>query len=182
MDTQKMIAEIKTTCTTLERRKEELMAKVKEIDDKLAAYRMAIDNLELTVADEKPAPVPGNPSGKTMYKPTSIVEFNGQKKKCSEWSKALGLSYCAVSFRLNSGWTVADALTKGRTDSKRKPAPVSAKVFAYDAHDNVIRQYAGVISAARDLKMPENVVRSTIANVSPEDQLKCHGYYLDYVK
>lgn len=182
MDTQKMIAEIKSACSVLERRKEELAAKIKGVDDKLSAYRMAIDSLELTVADEKPTPVPENPSGNTMYKPTSIVEFNGQKKKCSEWSKALGLSYCAVSFRLNSGWTVADALTKGRTDGKKKPAPVSAKVFAYDAHDNVIRQYAGAIAAARDLKMPENVVRSTIANVSPEDQLSSRGYYLAYAK
>ena len=178
MDTIKMIGEIKSTCASLERRKAELTAKIKEVDDKMPAYKMAIDSLELTVSANNPE----TELVKTMWKPTSVVEFNGQKKKFSEWAKDLGLSNCAVSFRLNSGWTVADALTKGRSDGKAKKTQAPSKVFAYDAHDNVIRQYAGVFAASRDLKIPENVLRSIIANVSKADQLRNRGYYVAFAK
>lgn len=188
MDTQKMIAEIKSACSVLERRKEELTAKIKTVDDKLTAYRMAIDSLELTVADEKPAPAPEKKrrepvvdGGISKY---TMIERNGKRQSLEDWAKESGLTYAGVYYRLRHGWSMEDALSTGKQPGKtiRKKQPAPSKVFAYDAYNNVIRQYAGVIAASRDLNLPENVVKTTIANVSRADQLSSRGYYLAYAK
>lgn len=188
MDTMKMISEIKSTCASLEHRKAELTAKIKEVDDKLTAYRMAIDSLELTVADENSAPAPEKKrrepvvdGGISKY---TMIERNGKRQSLEDWAKESGLTYAGVYYRLRHGWSMEDALSTGKQPGKtiRKKQPVPSKVFAYDAHDNVIRQYAGVFAASRDLKIPENVLKSTIANVSKADQLRNRGYYVAYVK
>lgn len=186
METIKIIADIKMTCANLEKEKKELVAKVTAIDDRLTAYRMAIDSLELTIpAKKEPEAKPAvrtMPSN-TKYNPGTVVEFNGERKKLSQWSKDLGMSAFAVAYRLNSGWTIADALTKPKTLGGQKTGHKrTQKVFMYDDHDNVLRQYVSVVAASKDLRLPEATIRSNIINVTKQDQLSSRGYYLAYAE
>ena len=132
MDTQKMIAEIKTTCTALERQKEELMTKVKEIDDKLTAYRMAIESLEMTVPAQAPveAAREDKPVGKQPEKigRRTVLTLNGKSQTLIQWAKELHISPEGIQYRLNHGMSVNDALTKAKASYKESPKP--QKVFA----------------------------------------------------
>ena len=40
-----------------------------------------------------------------------FIEFNGQKKTITEWAKEIGIARRSLSDRINSGWSVEDALT-----------------------------------------------------------------------
>ena len=53
-----------------------------------------------------------------------LLTYNGETKCLAEWAKDLGIRYQSLTYRLNSGWSVADALTtkRGRTGPlQRKP-------------------------------------------------------------
>jgi hypothetical protein len=50
---------------------------------------------------------------------TRYIEYNGQKKSLTCWSEQTGLNASCISFRLKSGWSVEDALTK--PSAYRKP-------------------------------------------------------------
>ena len=39
------------------------------------------------------------------------IEYNGETKTLSEWSKIFGLYHKTISYRLNHGWSVEKALT-----------------------------------------------------------------------
>ena len=187
MNTLKMIAEIKTTCGTLEAERNELMTRVKAIDDRLTGFRMAIESLEMTIGTEKkaessaPAVTPAVKEKKlgNNGREWKTLEFNGERKTIREWSKALGISEKTIYYRLNKGWPVKDVLGGKFSRKKTKKA---TKIFAYDANGNTVRQYVNLSAAARDLKLPESTVKATIVNVSKADQLKSRGYYLAYTK
>lgn len=188
MDAQKMIAEIKMTCSALERRREELTAKIKIVDDKLTGYRMAIDALELTVSGEtvQDAPVAKRkvkipPKGSvSKFSAKSIVEINGKKQSLNDWATECGLTYAGLYYRLRNGWSLEDALSTGKQPGKTKKKKSAKKVFVYDARNNVIGQHMTVLAAAKDLHLPEATVKSILDNVSKEDQLRSHNYYIAY--
>lgn len=186
MNAKRMITEINATVEELMAEKTSLLDRIKSIDDNITAYRMAVESLELTIA-QKTEPVaenvvskPEKASDRIHYKNTTIIEFGGRKQKLSLWAKEYGINHDALSYRLNAGWSVEDALTK----SIRQGKPISKrnlrKVFAYDEHNNVIRQYVGVGDAARDLKMPKNVIEKMLNDISIADQLASRNFYLAY--
>lgn len=179
MDTVKMVTELKTACATLEKNKAELVAKIKAIDDKLTGYRMAIDALELTSsACGTTEPVNHCRKGKEA----TPIEFNGETLTIPEWAEKTGVNIKTLYGRIRRGWPLAEAL-KPDTTYRKKPVRRrrSKKVFAYDAHGNVVRQFiGGVGEAARLLNLPESTVKKIIANTTKEDQLRVRNYYLAY--
>ena len=190
MDTLKMVAEIKNTCEKLETKKADLIARVKQIDDDLAAYHMAIESLEMTVRqtvyvaqeaepEVKPEPVKLNHGPR---KDAELLEFNGEKKTYQEWSEIYGINRCTIIYRIKHGWSAEDALTKPANTKMhpKKKQPKSHKVFMYDSHGNIIRQYVGTGDAARDLNLPATTIEKIIAKMSKDDQLRVRNYYLAY--
>lgn len=185
MDTQKMIAEIKSHCSVLERRRDELTAKIKAVDDKLTGYRMAIDALELTVTGEtvqesKPAGKVHQKGSASDYSRNMVVEINGKKQTLGDWAAECGMTYAGLYYRLRHGWSLTDALSTTKQPGKTKKKKPARKVFIYDARDNVIGQHMTVLAAAKELRLPESTVKSILDNVSKADQLKSHNYYIAY--
>ena len=183
MDTQKMIAEIKSVCKTIEAERKDLIAQIQAIDDKLAAYHSAIDSLESIVRSgepEEPAPKQQSDAEKVeKVGRLTVLTFNGKSQTVAKWAKELHMTPEGIQYRLNHGWSVDDTLSKAKISYKQPPKP--QKVFAYDSHDNVIRQYVGIGDAARDLNMPVSTVEKIIAKMTRDDQLRVRNYYLAYV-
>lgn len=181
MNTKKMIADIQSECKELEIRKADLLAHVKAIDDQITAYHMAVDALDLSMSSSvKPAePVASNEKQKKFGHKT-IIEFGGKKQTVVQWAKEMDITADGIIYRLNTGWSVTDALTKrkmqGKTLEERKPK----KVFAYDRHNNVIRQYMNIGDASRDLNLARNVIEKMLTDISIADQLASRNFYLAY--
>ena len=173
MDTAKMIQEIKSTCAGLEKKKAELLGRVKEIDELLSYYNTAIGGLEKTVSpnEEQPKCTGGR-------KPV-MLEYNGVTQSMNAWAKQLGISHTAIRWRIAKGWPINKVLSSTRQDPVGKAKP--KKVFAYDSHGNIIRQYVGIGEASRSLNMPESTIKKIIENMSKDDQLRVRSYYLAYV-
>lgn len=192
MDTLKMVEEIKTACTALENEKSKLTARVKQIDDDLTAYRMAMESLELTVRQTNKLPVlttiEAKPKKHRKYKTkrtATRLEFNGKSKTVAQWAKETGIGEYTIRYRMKNGWSIADTLTKpvnpvASEAGKRNQRAQPKKVFAYDSHENVIRQFVGVGDASRELKLPVETIEKLIECVSKEDQIRCRNYYLAY--
>lgn len=53
-------------------------------------------------------------------KTTVFIEHNGVTKCLSEWAKELGISRKTIKYRMDSGWSIADALAKGKREIKEK--------------------------------------------------------------
>lgn len=181
MNTKKMIADIKSVCEELETRKKELLAQVQTIDGQLASYYMAAEALDKTLPSvEKPVEsyVCARNTNKIGHK--TVLEFGGKKQTVVQWAKEMDISADGIVYRLNNGWPVSDALTKrkmqGKSLEKRKPK----KVFAYDQHGNIVRQYVSVGEASRSLNIPKNVVEKLLSDVSVADQLSSRSFYLAY--
>jgi len=47
-----------------------------------------------------------------------FLEFNGERMRIGQWEERLGLSNGALRLRLDSGWSIEDALTKGRYEKR----------------------------------------------------------------
>ena len=193
MDTMKMVAELKTACSALENEKSKLVARVKQIDDDLTAYHMAMDSLELTIRNSNKLPVLNTIKTKPVVekqkrrsrKDAAVLDYNGSRKTIAEWSEETGISTYTIRYRLQHGWSTFEALSKPvdpvRSEAgKRNQYAKPQKVFAYDQHDNVIRQYVGVGEASRDLNLPVTTVEKLIEHVPKEDQIRCRNYYLAY--
>lgn len=191
MNTLKMIAELKITCAALESDKKELLARVKELDDNLTGYHMAIDALELTLKtkdspDAQPAAQVA-PLPITARKDTKMLTFNGKTQSIRQWADDLNMSVAGIQYRLRAGWSVADALSRnpdsGRKVLRKKPRKSAAmRVFKYDSRGNTIRQYVSISDAAKDLHMSDSTLQKIIDNVPKDEQLKSHDYYLGYAK
>lgn len=197
MNTTKMISEIKSTCATLEAEKSTLIARVKELDDRITGYRMAIDALELTLqrkqtepasaCDVSPVADPVQEKSPEKYGANTNVTLNGKTQTIKQWAKDLNMTVGGIMYRLKKGWPVEDAIgcqkAPGVTVIPRKPYQKAArKVFKCDMFGNPIRQYTGIADAAKDLRMSETTVQKIIEHVSKSDQLKAHEYYLTYSK
>lgn len=186
MNTKKMITDINSAIDDLITEKTSLLDRVKAIDDNITAYRMAVESLELTIATKtenppEPAVVEQKKTeDRIHYKNTTMIEYGGRTQKLSLWAKEYGINHDALCYRLNAGWSVEDALTKPRMPGKPIKNRHPRKVFAYDQHNNVIRQYVGVGDAARDLKMPKIVVEKMLNDISIADQLASRNFYLAY--
>jgi len=241
MDTMKMIADINSTIKTLESEKKDLLKRVGVLEDRMTAFRMAVESLELTVQDQKleaksePAPkaiaeekkqpvradakiiefngeahtiaewakrigiVPkslrdrldaGWPLEKALTTPPQpsvkramTLEYNGIKKTVAEWAKQFGMTPATLHNRLYRGLSVEEALltpldTRGRGNTRGKKQQIRGKIFMYDAHGGVIRQYTNIADASSDLKISKEVVEKIIRNVSIKDQLASRNYYL----
>lgn len=184
MNTKRMISDINATIEELMTEKTSLLDRVKAIEDNITAYRMAIESLELTVTQAKAVveqkPEPKQEDGVKHYKKTTQIEYAGRTQKASLWAKEFGMNPDMLIARLNSGWTVEDAITKPKAQGKpiRKRHP--RKVFAYDPHGNIIRQYIGVADAAKDLKLAKNVVEKMLTDISIADQIASRNFYLAY--
>lgn len=50
----------------------------------------------------------------TMRRKGIMITWNGETKHVSEWANDIGITSSALKSRLKSGWTLDDALTKGR--------------------------------------------------------------------
>ena len=192
MNTMRMIAELKTTCGTIESEKKELVSRVKELDDRLTGYRMAIDALELTITKEHKtqiveAPVAA-PKQKKAKRGAKIYECNGKSQTLEDWAKELNMSKAALKYRMSHGWSLTDVLTKPKAPGagkrrSRKSVPTAARrVFKYDQMNNPVRQYVNIADAARDLRLSESTVQKIIEHVPKGEQLKAHNWYLDYAK
>jgi len=175
MDTLKIVAEIKSTCAGLEKKKAELLNRVKEIDDKLSYYNIAIQGLEQTITKEEAE------EKRTWSRKPVLLEYNGVSQSMTAWAKQLGISHTTIRLRLKSGMPISKVLSPERGNRKPKEKAKPSKVFAYDAHDNVIRQYVGIGDASRSLNMPESTIQKIIEKMSKEDQLRVRDYYLAYV-
>ena len=116
--------------------------------------------------------------------PPVMLEYNGMTKTVSEWAKQFNMTASTLHGRLRKGMSVEEALltpldSRGRHRSGTKTqSTIRGKVFMYDTHGNVIRQFTGVKDAARDLHISPDVVEKTIRNVSIKDQLASRNYYL----
>ena len=217
MDAKRMIEELTAECTALTDKRasivaqsEEIIRKVKEnleisvrkIDDDLTAYRMAIESLEMTVKPAEPKqdpvaePVTAAPSMRKPRKGAKLIEYNGKKLTYAQWEKETGINRYTITYRIDHGWSVEDALTTpinpvfSTAGKKCEEKPVEPpknlramprKVFAYDQHGNVVRQFIGIGEASRELHMPVDVIEKTITAVPKQDQLKSRDYYLAYV-
>lgn len=170
MDAQNMVAEIKKSCAELEKKKAEFLDKVKEIDEKLSYYNMAIQGLEQTI--------PINDAKRTWSRKPVILEYNGVAQSITAWAKQLGISHTAIQWRIKHGWPINRVLSPGRDKKPHNKKP--RKVFAYDGHDNVVRQFVGINDASRSLNLPVPTLEKILANVSKEDQLRVRNYYLAY--
>ena len=133
MNIKKMVAEIMSACNTLETEKAELLSRVQVIDDRLTAYHMAIDSLNLAgpadehkpvAKDTKPVEVPVRIGRRT------VLTLNEKSQTLAQWAKDLRMSPDGIMYRLNHGWSVADALSKDKMCYKVPQKP--QKVFAYD--------------------------------------------------
>ena len=179
MNTKKMIADILSACSELENEKSSLLERVKQIEDRVTAYHMAVESLELTMAGHaEPAKPEPKEEKKQRYGRKTILEFGNRKQTVTKWAKEMNLTPDAIVYRLTAGWSVQDALTKPKNQGKPIALRHPRKLFAYDSHNNVIRQYTGIGDASRDLKMPENVIRTIIENISRDDQLANRNFYL----
>ena len=49
-----------------------------------------------------------------------IIEFNGERKTITEWAKVVGIARKSLYGRLESGWSVEEALTTKKLMSKRE--------------------------------------------------------------
>lgn len=192
MNTMKMIAELKATCATLEADRNELVARVKKLDDNLAGYRMAIDALELTLNANGSAPSE-DPTPEivklpeTARKDTKTLTYNGKTQTIRQWAEELHMTVAGINYRIRSGWSIKDVLTRepnpGAVVLRKKPKKNAAKkVFKYDRMNNPIRQYMSIAEAAHDLHMSETTVQKIVEHVPKGEQLKSHDYYLDYAK
>ena len=183
MNTKRMISDIKIAIEELMTEKTSLLDKIKLIDDNITAYRMAAESLELTL-EQKSAPVAEKTAEKaserTNYKNSTMIEYAGRTQKLSAWAKEFNLNPDAVSYRLNAGWSVEDALTKPKAQGKSIKNRHPKKVFAYDPHGNVIRQYTNVGDAARDLKMTKIVIEKMLNDIPIADQIASKNFYLAY--
>ena len=188
MNTLKIIAEIKQTCGVRESEKAELMTRVKEIEDRLTGYRMAVESLEMTMPKAEPV-APSIPTvqdaqeapkrRKTGGRTPSLIEYNGERRTIAEWSDISGVNIKTLRHRLKNGWPMKDVLSN-RNFNRKKPSP--SKVFAYDAHGNTVHQYMTIGAASKGLRLPESTIKAIIANMSKEDQLKSRSYYLAYAE
>lgn len=216
MDAKKMIEELTTECNVLDSKRsaivsqaEEIIRKVKanmetevrKIDDELTAYRMAIESLEMTVkpAETKQIPVvkavqpveTAAPATRKVRKDAKLIEFNGKAQSYAQWEKETGINRYTLSYRIDHGWSVEDALTtpinevfsaaaKKKVEQPKNMRAMPRKVFAYDQHGNVVRQFIGIGEASRELHMPIDVIEKTITAVPKQDQLKSRNYYLAF--
>lgn len=188
MNTLKMIAEIKMVCAALDSEKKELTARLKEIDDDLTGYHMAIDSLELTLhnrkkEEQKPAgdPEPAKPFGKK-----TVLSHGGKSMTVNQWAAELKMTAGGILYRLNNGWSVDDALSSPRAPgvsmkpNRKKPVTKIKKVCMYNPMGCQIRQYMGVKDAAANLHVSTQVIEKTISCVSKADQIAAKGYYIAY--
>ena len=181
MEFGKMIAEIKTTCSSLENQKKDLTAQLQEIDKKLSYYKAALDNLIMAgcADDQEPAPEQTSNRGKTV-----MYTHNGVTQPLSAWAKQTGINVKTLWHRLNSGWSIEDAFSKPTGNFGKRvylnPRAQPHKVFAYDKYGNVIRQFVGIGDAARSLNIPVATIEKMIEHVPKEDQLRVRQYYLAY--
>ena len=185
MNTKKMIADIRITIEALESEKNDLLAHVKAIDDDLTAYRMAVDALELTrqqvtkiVKEAKEKTESASPQKQRQHK--RMIEYKGKNQSISAWAREVGISPKLLSYRINSGWPINEALRPIGQYNRKKEHQKIRKVFSYDGHGNVLRQYNGIGDASRDLNLPKETIEKILNNVPKDDQLRARNYYLAY--
>ena len=174
MNTKKMISDINSAINDLVTEKTSLLDQIKS---------MAIESLELTIT-QKDEPVSEKQAEKTAdsarYTRKTMIEFAGRKQRLSAWAKEYHIHPDTLKYRLNAGVELKNALSVDVKCGKRIAKSSPKKVFAYDEHHNVIRQYVGPGDAARDLKIPQNVVEKMLSDVSIADQLASRSFYLAY--
>lgn len=56
----------------------------------------------------------GIPYMKEAWRTKNGIEFNGVTMTISEWASQIGISRCALMYRLRRGWPLSRALTEGR--------------------------------------------------------------------
>lgn len=185
MNTKKMIADIRTTIEALESEKNDLLAHVKAIDDDLTAYRMAVDALELTrqpvakVVTE--AKEKAEPEQTKKSRPRErMIEYGGKKQCASAWAREIGIGTKTLLYRLNNGWPVNEALRPVGQYNRKKERQKIRKIFSYDSHGNILRQYNGIGDVSRDLNLPKETVQKILDNIPKDDQLRSRNYYLAY--
>ena len=181
MEFGNMMKELKSTCSSMEKQKKDLLKQVQSIDEKLTCYKAALDNLIKAGCtmdqDDKQAP-------KTHSTRAVMYTHNGVTKSLTGWSKQTGINVKTLWYRLNKGWSLDKTLNTpagnyGRHTQKNQRARPH-KVFAYDMHGNVVRQFVGVGDASRSLNMPVTTIEKLIEHVPKEDQLRVRQYYLAY--
>ena len=188
MNTKKMIVDIRTAIEALESEKTDLMTRVKAIDDDITAYKMAVDALELTrqqvckVVEESAETAKAKPTCKVAGNPNNerLVEYKGKTQSVSAWARELGIGAKTLHYRLNAGWPINEAFRPVGQYNRKKEHQKIRKVFSYDGHGNILRQYNGVKDASKDLNLPESTVQKIIDKMPKEDQLRCRNYYLAY--
>ena len=184
MNTKKMISDIHSTIAELEAEKTDLMNRVKAIDDDITAYQMAVDALELTrqqvhkVIDEVKAST--DAIQRKTHPHERLIEYNGRTQSVSAWARELGLNKKTLSYRLDNNWPLHEAMKSGTHNNRKKERQKIKKVFSYDSHGNILRQYTGVKDASNDLNLPESTVQKIIEKMSKDDQLRVRNYYLAY--
>ena len=119
------------------------------------------------------------------YCPPATFEFNGKTKTVREWAIQYGINPGTLHNRLKR-MPIEEALltpldNRGRSKAPaggRKTNPLRGKVFMYDSHHNVLRQYTSIGDASRDLHISPEIIEKTIRNVSIKDQIASRNYYL----
>ena len=173
MNTKKMISDIHSTIQELEAEKTDLMNRVKAIDDDITAYKMAIDALELTrqqvhkVIDEVKTTADAKQQKDRPHE--RLIEYKGKTQSISAWARELGIDAKTLHYRLKAGWPLHEAMQPGKHNNRKKEHQKIRKIFSYDSHGNILRQYNGVGDASKDLNLPESTVRKIIDKMSKDD-------------
>lgn len=55
------------------------------------------------------------------------ITYEGRTQGLQDWARELGVSYQTIQYRLNHGWSVADAMTTPSRKHKGRPAVTSSR-------------------------------------------------------
>jgi len=108
MDTMKIVAEIKETCTALESEKAKLVARVQKIEEELTDYYTAVQSLERQIT----VPVKEEKKERKIRSDARMLTYKGETKPIDAWAKQTGIDRTTISYRLNHGWSIKDTLEK----------------------------------------------------------------------
>lgn len=87
-----------------------LMVPLNDADEAVTILKKALRDARLEC--KAPAKKQRKKSNGARWKKDDKIEFNGQKMTMTAWAEQQGMSEDSLRWRLNSGWTIGEALTR----------------------------------------------------------------------
>ena len=104
-----------------------------------------------------------------------FLEFNGEKKTLSEWSKKAGINYFCLRSRYLKGWNIERMLTE-KTNKGQNNLVLSKKVDQYDLQDNFIKTFPSTKEVERQLGIQTTLISRCCRGL----QKTAYGYKWKY--